>query len=99
MPNDAYAYYKENGVDVQGLIDLTDDGTHYTAAVLNSIQDKGIRFFRKLDVWDDEFLRKKNIQDPRRGIDKIMHWYLRKTQKLSEKTIIRYLDRIQKIFY
>ena len=92
VPDDAYAYYREKGVDIQGVIDLKDDGAHYTESVLKNIQEKGISFFRKLDVWDDEFLHKNNVQDPRRGIDKIMHWYLRKTNNKSRGFIIHALD-------
>ena len=99
MPEDAYVYYQNKGVDVQGLIDLTDEGKHYTETVLNTIHRKGIRFFRKLDIWNDEFLRKNNIQDPRRRIDRLMHWYLRKTNNKSREFIIHALDYILKRIY
>ena len=99
MPKDAYEYYQDRGMEVQGLMNLLDEGEHYTISVVNAIQNKGIQFFRKLDVWDAEFIAKINMADPRRCIDKLMHWYLRKTNNQSRKFIIHVLDYILKKVY
>lgn len=99
MQKDAYTYYEAKGVDVPGLIDLTDDGAHYTQSVLKNIQEKGIAFYRKLDVWDEEFLRKNKITDPWRWIDRMIHAYLRRTTMCSNKFIIRAIDKVLKKIY
>ena len=72
---------------------------HYTNAVLQKIKEYGISSLRKLDVWDEDFLKKYNLQDPRRPIDKLMHRYLRATEKVSNSIVIRCLDKILKQIY
>ncbi len=99
VPNDAYAYYEANGLDLWKEIDLTDEGAHYTRVVLDKIQEVGASSLRKLDIWDPEFLRKNNLQDPRRPIDKLMHWYLRKTKKIAKTFIMRCIDYVLKRLY
>lgn len=99
MPDNAYDYYKAHGVDVLGDINLSDEGMHYTKAVLSKFQEKGIRFFRKLDIWDSEFVKKNHIEDPRNCFDKIMHAYLRKSAKYSNNLFIRAFDKLLKFIY
>lgn len=99
MPGNAYAYYEARGVDVSGLIDLADDGVHYTESVIKNINEKGIDFYRKLDVWDEEFLEKNKLEDPRRWWDRMMHAYLRQTNPSSNKLKMRLLDKLMKKMY
>ena len=99
VPNDAYAFYEANGLDLWKEINLTDEGAHYTKVVLNKISEVGAKSLCKLDVWDEDFLQKNNLQDPRRPIDKLMHWYLRKTKKISKTFIIRCIDYVFKRLY
>ena len=99
IPRDAYAYYEAKGVDVQGLIDLSEDGAHYTESVLMNIQKKGIVFYRKLNVWDDDFLNQNHMDDPRRWMDKWIHKYLHKTNHRRDNFFIRAIDMILKKIY
>lgn len=99
VPTDTYAYYETNGIDVMTLLNLQDEGRHYTEAVLCKIEEKGIEYFKKLDVWESGFLRNNNLQDPRTWWDKMMHTYLRATNKYAKTLFIRIIDKLLKKIY
>ena len=99
VPTDTYAYYETNGIDVMTLLNLQDEGRHYTEAVLCKIEEKGIEYFKKLDVWEQSFLRNNNLQDPRTWWDKMMHTYLRATNKYAKTLFIRIIDKLLKKIY
>lgn len=99
VPTDTYAYYETNGIDVMTLLNLQDEGRHYTEAVLCKIEEKGIEYFKKLDVWEHGFLKNNNLQDPRTWWDKMMHTYLRATNKYQKTILIRAIDKILKKIY
>lgn len=99
VPQNTYEYYEANGINILSLIHLDEDGQHYTDGALRRINEKGIRYFKKLDVWDAEFLCKTVSQDPRNVFDKVIHWYLRKTNRYSKSIIIKALDYILKRVY
>ena len=99
MPNNAYDYYKTHNVDIQGFINLSDEGKHYTLSVLQNFEKKGKSFFSKLDVWDNEFLEKNNLKDPRTFIDKFIHRYLRWSNPYSKSFVVRGIDKILKKIY
>jgi len=99
MPSDAFAFYKGEGLDIWAELNFKDEGQHYTQVVLNKIKEVGAKSLRKLDIWDEEFLQKNNIKDPRRPVDKLIHWYLRSTAKWSKTFVIHALDYILKRIY
>lgn len=51
----------------------------------------------KIDLWDKEFLGHSNLEDQRTVGYKIIHWYLKKTQMIKNKLIIRVIDKVLKI--
>ena len=99
VPMDTYACYEVNGIDVVEMLNLQDEGKHYTDAVLRKIEEKGIEYFKKLDVWESGFLRNNNLRDPRTWWDKMMHTYLRATNKYQKTFLIRAIDKILKKIY
>lgn len=99
VPKDAYAYYQQHNVDISALIDLSDEGLHYTESVLRKFREKDVSYFQKLYVWDESFISYVGMEDPRRWIDKLVHWYLHKTNKWSKTIIIRAIDYILKNVY
>lgn len=99
VPTDIYAYYETNGIDVMTLLNLQDEGRHYTEAVLCKIEEKGIEYFKKLDVWESGFLRNNNLRDPRTWIDKMIHAYLHCTNKYQKTLFIRIIDKLLKKIY
>jgi len=99
-----YDFYKENGVDFEKLISK-DDGKYYFEEVARMFDERGTVFYRKLDIWNKKWLVRlseiagKQIKDPRKWSDKLLHFYLRKTQKIKHALLIRGIDKILKKIY
>ena len=98
-PINAYDFYLQHGLDIWANIDVNVESPHHVETIKRILQEVGPQALRKLDIWDDEFLSKYNVTDPRRPIDKLMHWYLRKTNKWSSTILVRAADHILKRFY
>ena len=99
VPAGVYDFYESRGVDIESLIDLNDGGQHYIDNVLSNLKDKGLKHFRKLNIWDKDFVEKYNLQDPRNWSDKLILFYLDLTNKYSQTIIIRAIDKILKKVY
>lgn len=99
LPKDVYAFYQAHALNLWEKLNLNDGGSHYTQVVWDLIHEKGGTYFRKLDIWNADFIHQFNLKDPRRLIDKLMHWYLRKTKKISNTRIIKGFDKFLKLFY
>lgn len=99
LPADAYQFYELHGLNLWENLNLNDGGAHYEKVVQDKIREKGEEFFCKLDIWNADFLLKFNLKDQRRPIDKLMHWYLRKTQNIANTWIIKGLDKVLKLIY
>lgn len=99
LPKNVYAFYEAHGLNLWKDLNLKDEGAHYTKVIQDKIQENGASFFRKLDIWVPEFMQKYHLRDPRRTIDRMMHRYLHKTEKIANTFIIRNLDRILKRLY
>ena len=54
---------------------------------------------RSLDIWDDVLLKKFHLKDPRRNIDKLVHWYLKVTTSKRDSFPVRCMDKILKWLY
>lgn len=102
LPENVYDFYKKNNINLFNYINLDDIGNHYTTNVVNYISEFGIGKFAKLDVWDKDFLINNNLKDPRKWYHKLLHLYLRKTNKWQKSFIVRIADkvikRIEKMF-
>lgn len=54
---------------------------------------------RKLDIWDEDFLHYYELEDSRRWIDILVHYYLHKTQPIAKLLCVRAMDKILKKLY
>mgnify|MGYP006874795438 CR=1 FL=1 len=54
---------------------------------------KSLRF----DDWNPDFLKKNNLKDPRNLFYKLLHYYLRRTNKYRKTFIIRAIDKMFRI--
>ena len=54
---------------------------------------------RKLDIWDENFIRSFGLEDPRRMLDKRIHSYLKRTASKKDDLIIKALDKVIKKLY
>lgn len=99
VPEDAYAFYRNHNLNLYANINLDDSGQHYTDGVLRRIHEKGIRYFHKLDIWDEDFLRQEKLVDPRTWFDKLVHKYLRRTNKWAKSFFVHVVDYLMKKVY
>jgi hypothetical protein len=64
--------------------------------IYDRIEKNRLTNIKKLDIWDNQFLRAFNLNDPRPIWIKIIHKYLQTTQKISKNLFIRIVDKIMK---
>ncbi|MCR4828067.1 MAG: glycosyltransferase family 2 protein [Bacteroidales bacterium] len=87
IPQKWIEQYNEKGIDI--LKTYFEDNYWYDDEVKTLFDKYGIKHFKKLDIWRDEFKDK----DPRDIIDKAVHLWLRKTQP-HYFTKVRKIDNI-----
>lgn len=63
------------------------------------IEQDGLMKFTCVDIWDEELCNELGIADPRTWWDKMMHTYLRATNKYQKTFLIRAIDKILKKIY
>lgn len=98
LPEKSYKFYMDNGVDVWKYVDLTDEGTYYTAEVLKYFERDGVRRYAMLDIWDEGWMLSNGIADPRTCLQKIMLKYLRRTSSKMDAWHVRAMDKVLKRF-
>jgi len=91
-----FDWYKEYGLDILSEIDLSDEGEYYINEIKKFFDIYGVPYFSKLYIWDNNFLKKLNIDDPRNIIYKSLHCYLKRSQNISKYWIIRIIDKLLK---
>ena len=85
--------------DFWALIELGAEHTWFDDYVYERLAKYPIAQMRKLDIWDEDFLRYYRIEDKRRGIDKCIHGYLHRTDKKRRALYVRVIDKVLKYFY
>jgi len=78
-------------------VEIVSDRFWFDEFIYNRIKKYPLKNIKRLDIWDQEFLLKYNINDPRTIVDKIIHLYLNKSNGISNTLIIRSIDRILKL--
>lgn len=100
VPDDAYAYYQQNGLDILSMLNLEDDGAHYTKEIKAYFDRNGTAKYAMLDIWNEEWCKKNDIDIPKLNlIQKIVMWYLEKSNPYSHNLMIRALDFVLKKLY
>ena len=98
VPIHSYKYYDDHGLDIWEYIDMKDEGKYYTDEILRYFDRDGIKRFALLDIWDMDWMQRNGVKDPRNGIQKLFHKYLRWTNPKSNHLIVRAIDKILKQF-
>ena len=86
-------------LDVLKEIDLNDVGQHYIDSVLNCFYKRGIKHFAKLDIWNNDFVKRYNLHNPQSLLDKLVMFYLRFTKKWASTFIVKSIDYVLKKIY
>ena len=98
VPDNAYRYYENHGLDIWKYIDVSNEGRHYTREVLKCFDRDGLKRYALLDIWDKDWMVENGIQDPRNGIQKLFHYYMHKTKPYVERNWVRAIDKVLRVF-
>lgn len=99
LPED-FLYSKDGcGFDLLELVDTEVSECYMDEYIVDRFFRHEIKDLRKLDIWDDVFLKTYQLDDPQRGIDKMVHSYLRRTAKRKNDLMIRICDKVIKKLY
>ncbi len=95
---DAFSYYEQNGINILDLIDRQDEGQHYTNEIKACFDKNGIEKYAVLDIWDNNWCMRNQVIPPQRTLkQKILLWYLRKTNTHTRSHVVRITDKILKL--
>lgn len=99
LPGDAFDYYEQNGINILSEINITDAGEHYVTEILRYFKEDGVSKYAMLDIWDDDFVLKSGLKDPRTVLDRMLLSYLKISNKYRNNVVIKVLDKlIGKVF-
>lgn len=98
LPEDAYRFYEGHGLDIWKYVDLNDEGSYYTAEVLRYFDRDGIKNFALLDIWDDDWMQRNHVADPRTPFQKQVLKCLRRTSAKMATPMVRALDKVLELF-
>lgn len=88
-----------NDNNLKQFVRTSDHGQHYIDEIVAIVKREGTKKFQKLCIWDNPYLLAAGINPKLPLRYRAFHWYLKKTQKFSEKTIVRVIDKMLKLFF
>ena len=97
---DTFLYTKEtHGFDLLGMVDTEVARCYMDDYIVERFQRHSMKELRKLDVWDEVFIRTYQLDDPQRMVDRQIHAYLRNTAMRKDRKMIHVLDKVLKKLY
>ena len=100
VPEDAYAYYQENGLNITSMINLDDEGEFYTEEIMRYFKKNGTTKYAMLDIWDEDWCKSHEIAIPQRSpVQKVIMWYLKKSNPYTRSLLIRAIDKMLKKYF
>ena len=85
--------------DYSCLVRTADYGKHYVEEMLRVFEREGTDKFAKLCIWDNPYLKAAGI-NPRLPLRyRLLHWYLRNTQAISNHCVVVVMDKVLKRIY
>ena len=82
--------------DYAYLVQTSDYGKHYVDEMVRVFEREGIDKFAKLCIWDNPYLNAAGLSPKLPLKYSLLHWYLRKTQGISNKKIVKTIDKLLK---
>lgn len=95
VPMDAYRFYEEHGLDLWKCIDWNDEGW-FTSEIMCYFQRDGMKRYALLDIWDEDWMERNGLKDPRNLFHKLLLGYLNKTNPYATSIWVRCMDKILK---
>jgi hypothetical protein len=83
-------------INVLNEVDTTSKKFWFDEYILER-NSSDLKKIAKLDIWDNDFIETYNLKDPRNIWIKLLHQYLRKTQKYKSTILVRAIDKVLKI--
>ena len=97
---ESFLYKKENyGFDLLDMVDTRVSKCYMDEYIVERFPRHSWNELRKLDIWDEVFLKDYNLKDPQNKLDKGVHYYLRKTVLNKYNIVIRSIDKLLKKLY
>ncbi len=98
LPESPYKFYEDRGLDIWRQVDLDDDGDYYTTEVLRYFERDGVKKYALLDIWNNGWISKNGITDPRTFWQKWVHKYLNRTCAKMNAWYVQAVDKLLKFF-
>ena len=89
---------KGNDKDYSYLVQTADYGKHYVDEMVRVFEREGTEKFAKLCIWDNPYLKAAGVNPKLPLRIRLLHGYLRKTQQVSDKKMVRLADKALKLF-
>ena len=86
-------------LDARTLVRLDDVGQHYIEEMKAIFSRDGYGKYLQLDIWDNPYLKVAGIHPKKPLRYRLLHAYLRKTQKSFGKKRVRFVDKVLKLFF
>lgn len=90
---------KGDATDYSYLVQTSDYGKCYVDEMLRVFEREGTDKFAALCIWDNPYLKAAGVNPHLPLRYKLLHWYLRKTQRFSQKKVVRLMDKVLKRIY
>lgn len=95
----ATLYAMGSDENMAGLVKLDDFGPYYIDEMKAIFKRDGYDKYLKLDIWENPYLKAEGIAPKIPLKYRWLHAYLRKTQPVSSRFVIRVLDKLLKYIY
>jgi hypothetical protein len=97
VPRDMFCFYEKNGLNIWDYVNLSDAGEHYTSEILRCFQKDGMKKYALLDIWDEDWMTRNGLKDPRNVFHKLLLGYLHKTSPYANSIWVRSIDKMFKL--
>lgn len=98
LDNPVKLYCMGDGRDCSSMVQTSDYGKHYVDEMVRVFQREGTDKFAKLCIWDNPYLKAAGIHPKIPLRYRLLHSYLRKTQRFSNKKVVKAMDRFLRVF-
>ncbi len=82
--------------DARNLVKTEDIGQYYIDEIVSIFKRDGIKKYLKLNIWKNSYIKAAGINPQIPLLLNVLHWYLKKTQEISDKRIIKAIDKALK---
>lgn len=96
MNFDYINFQTKYGFDVFDKIDFSSGNFWFNEYIITRLEDYSLKSAAKLDIWDKDFVDEYSLKDPRRFWMKVIHWYLKITQAIKDRLIVKTIDKALK---